>query len=332
MARKRRRIKSARYKKAYDDRNSSGSKSDGVLDWTQLKGKRPPFWKPKVGPNKFNIIPFEVKHKKNPNVRNGTLEVGDIDFSLDIWVHKNVGPDKVNVLCLKKNFGKHCPVCDQISEYYEKDKKKDAQALKAKLRSFFNIQPVVRGETQPLHIFEVSHYRFTKELIEEANACEEGEDILDFSDIEAGSLISCRASDESEFKHDLIYKSFKFNDREEELEEDIIDEAVSFDSLMKILSPEEIEKVMYGMDEDEKEDDDRKSKKDKPRDDDNEEEEEEKPKKSKPKRDKDDDDDNEEECPHGHDFGECEDHKECLRCKKWDACDLVATAKRKKKK
>ena len=135
-------LKQNRYKNAYETRDKGGSGGNSYLNWKKQDGDIK-FFKPKEGKNKINIIPFEVKSKNHPRVHQGILEVGDLDFSLDIFIHRNVGPNKASIVCPKKNYGKACPICDLVSEYYDSGKADEAQALKATQRSVMNIQNTV---------------------------------------------------------------------------------------------------------------------------------------------------------------------------------------------
>ena len=120
MSKKRRKLSSARYNDAYNDRDKGGASKQSFIDWKAVPGKRG-FYEVKKGKQKLNIIPFEVKSKKNPLVSQKRITVGDLDYMLDIWVHKNVGPNNAQHVCLKKNYGKHCPSCDEVSKYYDED-------------------------------------------------------------------------------------------------------------------------------------------------------------------------------------------------------------------
>lgn len=335
---KKRRLSKSTYQGAYKNRNKGSSSRQGCIDWKAFgKDRDIKFYKPKEGVNKLNIIPFEITNKMNPIVKSKDTdaEIGSLDMLLDIWVHRYTGPDNVDVLCPKKNYGKSCPLCDKYQEKYSEGKEKEAKDFRATRRAIINVQPIIQGEPQPLQVFDVSHWLFMKELLEEAHACKDGEDIVEFANIDSGKIVKFRLTLEpwgKTFKPD--FKSFNFLDRKEELEDKLIDEAISFDKgLLPLLSAEEIEKVMYGQDEDE----DEPSKSDKPSPERDEEEDDPPPRKVD--RDPDDEDDEEEDpppkkkkedksdtkkgkCPSGHEWGEADDHKECKDCPKstWDEC------------
>ena len=315
------------YNNAYQEKDKGGSSRKSFVDWKKVGGT-PKFYTPLEGVNKFNIIPYEIKTKLHPLVRSGKMEVGDLDFMMDVFVHRKMGPNQdTDIICPKKNYGRPCPICDQVSKFYDAGKKDDAKALQASRRVLMNVQPIVHGEPQPLEVFDVSHYLFMKEMLEEAHACANGDDIVPFADIEKGKIIKFRTEEEALGKNKMtVFKSFTFLDRETELDEKIIDKAISFDAGFTMMSAEDIEKILYGQggDEDETKDPPPKSKQT---------DEDEPPKKVKPgdedeeppaKKKVVDEDDaqvkSSTKCPAGYPWGDADKHPECKKCNIWDDC------------
>ena len=335
---KRRKLSSDRYKESVKSKDDGGSTHRGILDFKKGDYRDVKFYKPKEGTNKIIIVPYEIASKNHPKVKSGKAEIGDLDYLLDVYVHRYAGANEMDFLCPKENYGKPCPICDMVKTLYstkDEDDKKKASKLRAKRRVFYNLLEVVKGEvSEEIKTWEVSHFLFEKEMIEEAVDCGDGDDIIPFADPEDGAVIKFRMSIEKskEYGESPKFKSFSFLEREEELEDDIIDDAVAFDKCLVVLSPDEILSLYNGGDDDDEDDEEdeppkKSKKKKKPAEDDNDEddndeddEEEEKPRKSKSsKKSKKKDDDN--ECPHGYTFGDdCDEHKECNRCDKWDEC------------
>ncbi len=354
MAKKRRKLSRGVYDHANKTKDKGGSSKQSYIDWNKLKkgDEKLKFFESTKGTHRVNIVPFLVKSKLNPLVKQGIIELGndESDYMLDVFVHKKIGPNEADILCPKENYGKRCPVCEESQKYFTNGKIEEGKALKAKRRVIFNVQPLVRNEddkleAQSLQIFEVSHWLFAKALINEANACEDGEDVIYFADTEEGKIVKFRVELEKYKGNDVPkYVSFSFVDREEEIADEVLDEALSFDEALILLSVEEIEKIMFGQDEDDSEEEPEKKKDKKPdKDDDEASEEEETPKKKKKESDDDDDLDDDEkeekeeekssksdkkevgkkECPAGHKWGDANKHKkDCKNCdeKKWDDC------------
>ena len=84
---------------------------NGFQDFISPKGLDK--WKPQVGPNKIDIIPYNAT-KSHPLVITGQMEEGDGLYSLDVYVHRGIGPARKNIPCLKQ-FGKNCPLCNEAN-------------------------------------------------------------------------------------------------------------------------------------------------------------------------------------------------------------------------
>ena len=318
-----------RYANSYANKdNGSGSKG-GVINYRNYDGEIK-FFSPAEGKHRINIIPYVIKTKNHPLVKSGEAEIGEKDYVLDFYAHRGVGPAEKTVLCLKNTYGKPCPICEQAAALRKAGKEKEANALKPSRRVVYNIEDL--KEPGVLKVFETSHYLFEKELIEEARDDDEG-GFIDFADEDEGMEIKFRASKVTKNGMEFTeFKSFGFEDRDEKLDEKLLEDAISFDELLIVPTYEEAEKILYGDEED---------------DEDEQEDEEPAPKKSSKKsskksksdeeddeaeNDEEDDEDDEpklkakcggncEKCPHGHKFGEdCDDFDECDDCDLWPKC------------
>lgn len=303
-----------RYQRSYESKNSGGAKK-GIMNYDSVE-----FYKPEEGRNRINIIPYVIKSKNHPLVKSGDFEVGDKDYLMDIYIHRGVGVSESSILCLKKTYGKPCPICEQMEAFKKQGKKEESDALRPSRRVYYNVQDLKDGK---LKIFETSHFLFEKELIDEARDGEDG--YVNFADEDEGKEISFKGSKEKKGKIEyLSFKSFRFEDREEKIDDDILKSAVSFDEIMNVPTYDEAEKVLFGADDDdepeEKEyDDDEKPRKSSKSDSEDEDE----------KSAEDDDDEPEEKpkkadglsCPCGHKFGkDCDTFGECDDCDCWDKC------------
>ena len=178
---KTRKVSKSVYDDAYDERDKGGFKQD-FINWKKCIKNGLSEFEP-IKNNRINIIPYVIKSKDHPLVKAGKREVGDLDVRLDIWAHKYLGPVNADVICPKKTYGKPCPVCEEVRRLYDEGKKDDAKKLNASRRTLLNVQPIIQGEAEDLKYWEVSHFLFMKELIEEAHECSEGKDIVPFGDI-----------------------------------------------------------------------------------------------------------------------------------------------------
>jgi hypothetical protein len=300
------------------------------------------FYVPEKGHNKIEILPYEVATKNHPK-----LDKGDLDYVLDVWVHKGIGPSEDNYVCLKKTFGKPCPVCEELALLKKSDDvdDEDLDALKPKRRVIYNL---FDHNDEKVKVFEVSHFLFEKELLEEALV--DSEEVTVFADPEEGSTIKFRAKEE-EFggRKYFKYKSFQFLERDEPIDDDVLEEAIALDSILIVPTYDEVKAALEGRVEDDDEDDEdeeddapkrtktnKKSKRkireevDEDDDEEEEDEEEEETVRKKKKRKTEDDEESKKKksskkkangCPHGYCFGKDNDeYDECIKCKKWEEC------------
>lgn len=240
-------IGAGRYQQTYDARDDGGKRAGGGLAWNKL-GAAPKFYKPSTDNlNKFNVIPFQIKSKLHPEVMAGRMKVGEYDFVLDFWVHRKIGPDEVDVICPKNTYGKKCPICDERGRLYDAGQEDAAKDIKATRRVLFNVQPVTREGAGDLQVFDVSHWLFMKELSEEANAMANGQGVINYADLDDGKIVAFRCTEEKTgSQKSMKFKSFKFIDREAEVDSELVEKAISFDDLLVLHSAEELEAILYG--------------------------------------------------------------------------------------
>jgi hypothetical protein len=237
-----------RYSSSYGSRDGGNSSKGGVINYRNYDGEIT-FFSPTEGKHRINIIPYTIKSKNHPLVKRGEAEIGEQDYIMDFYVHRGVGPSEKSVLCLKNTYGKPCPICEYAASLRKKGKEEEAKALKPSRRAAYNIEDL--KEPGKLKVFETSHYLFEKELIEEARDDEEG-GFIDFADPEEGMEIKFRASKTTKGNMEFTeFKSFAFEDRDEPISKELLDAAISFDELLTVPTYEEVEKILYGDDEEE---------------------------------------------------------------------------------
>ena len=308
---------------SYESKESGNTSKKDVLDYRKVDGEVT-FYKPVAGKNRINIIPYEIKTKNHPLVKKGEFEIGDKDYVMDFYIHKSVGPTEASVLCLKSTYGKPCPVCELQAKLRKDGKEGEAKALKPSRRVAYNVEDL--KEPGKVKIFETSHFLFEKELIDEARDDEEN-GFVDFADPEEGKEIKFRASKVSQGGFEFLeFKSFGFEDRDEEISSKLLKQAISFDEIMNVPTYDDVEKILYGADDSDDEDDEPKKVSKKVEEDEVEE--------KKPSKKSDEEDEQEEveekpvkkscsgKCPYGHNFGDdCDKYPDdCDKCDCWDKC------------
>jgi hypothetical protein len=202
--------------------------------------------KAKKGKLLLDIVPYIVASKKHPEVK-----AGEMWPERTYFVHGNVGPEGKLVVC-PKSVAKPCPICE---EYEKLRRDPDAEeelvkSLRAKKRQLFNVR--VKGEKE-FQIFDMSYFCFGELLEEEVREGEESNAF--FADLKGGKTLRIRF-DEEKFGTRTFVKAARidFLDRSE-LPEAILKKTQELDSLLKIMSYEELEALFHGSD-DEKDDSD----------------------------------------------------------------------------
>jgi len=307
---------SKRYGASSSD-ESSGRKS--AFDFSKAGNVK--FWKQKEGVNKIDIIPYTVSSKSHPLVHNGTLEKGDLDYTLELWVHTFIGPQNATVVCPKRNYGQPCPICEQSKKYEEEGKEEESKALWAKKKMYYNVQDVLHPG-DGVQIFESNFKYFEKPLRSLAKDTDDGSPFIDFADPKKGKTLKFTGEKEKFNGKDFIqFANMKFLDRDEPITP-LLKDAVQFDKLIVKYTYEELEAILFGgaTDDSEDEDDDdapppkprNSAKEDKAAEsdlkDDGEEEAPKKPSKNR--------------CPAGHEYGTDHDKfpDDCKNCPEWKSC------------
>lgn len=271
------------------------------------------FFKPQKGRNEIEILPFDVG-KNYPDVVKGKFEEGSTDYMLELWVHYGVGVMNSRIICPAYNFNQPCPICEEREMMKDQGMdKKDYKPLYPKQRAIYNIYD---HSDEKVKIFSVSYHLFANELQEEVEANNDEGDII-FAHPKIGKTIKFRAVEaELEGNKFFKFKSFGFVDRKEEIDEDILDQAITLDEFLNIKSYEQIKNLFHSGVADESEDEgeeDSQKRKDKKYFDKIKEDQEEEEKSSKKKKNR---------CPFGFKFGVDTDEKdECNECEEWDDCD-----------
>ena len=327
-----------RLEKNYNERNTGGGFSGArAIDLSKIGGFRKNlFYRPKDGNNHIDILPYLIKTDHHPQ----KMKKGEPDYVLDIWVHRKVGSSEGTYLCLKKMYGKPCPICEEKEEL-KNDPTADEDYLKSlepKRRCWYNVVNLDLPEReQEVQIFEESHFLFEKELLEETGSSGE---LQLFWDLEEGSTIAFRATEEKTKKGKFFrYKSFKFEKRAP-YKENVYSNTFALDDLLVIPTYEEVRNAHLSVTDEASDDADSKDNKEEHREEKqsvsglrgmrSEEKVEDSPRRSSlrdeiPERESPREASKEADtrCPHGHRFGiDVEEYKECHACNEdiWTAC------------
>ena len=207
----------------------------------------------KDGYQTVNFLPFRIGSPKHPEVAAGRAKVGDYDFVLDVFVHRNLGPGKKSFICPQKTYGKPCPVCQEVNKLYDAGQEDAARALRASRRAIYAVQVVDEkghGEDK-VRVLDVSHYGFAKDLMSTAASLLRGKGVIPFADLDGGKLVTWKCEEQTIGKNGKWQKAttFQFDDRQEEIPDSLLEQVPSLDEGLIIPTADQLEKAMYGEDE-----------------------------------------------------------------------------------
>jgi hypothetical protein len=310
------------------------------------------WYKPQKGTNLLDILPFIAVTDNSPRCKKG-----EVDYLLDVYVHKSVGPARDEFLCLQKNYGRACPICEHREELREQGEDEDViKELYPKRRVLYNIKDL-KGESKKIQLFETNHFQFELEIQKEAETDQDGEFVV-FFDPEDGKSVKFRGYEDTYKGRKYIkIEKVSLENREKQYKESILEKTIALDSLLVVPSYEEVRDSFFGVvgSSSDDEDDETPKKRSKVIETDDDEDDDDRPKKKGKVDDEDDDEDDDDDdrpkkkgkveeedqpkkkssskCPHGHVFGkDCDSTDECEDCKLWDECSDEFTILKKKAK
>ena len=232
-----------------------GSGNFNALDFSKLDTKAE-FYKLVEGGQKFDILPFPVG-KKHPYVAKGKLEKGDMFYSLPIYVHRDIGAGQKSVVCPNKNYGRPCPICEQVEELRKEcrtQQEKDALPY-ARLRLFYNIVDYDNPD-KGVQVFETSAKNFEEPLSAaqkdaDKEAGKEGEPLRFFADPDDGLTIKVIGAEATFNGRKFIdISSVTLVPRKAKVA-GYVEDAIRFDTLIEEPTYEELAALMNGADTDE---------------------------------------------------------------------------------
>lgn len=236
---------------AYDNKDGGGIRLSGAINPGTCQMK---FWKPSLdnsGYNSFDIVPWKIAGKLTAEQVTAGMKPGDLEFILNYAVHRNCGPNKETLLCTKRTYGKGtCDACEEAHKAYEAGNKDLGGSLKSSVRSIMVVRPHGPNGPLPLHLFDVSQYLFTTELLEKASAMTRGKGLVPFYEPGLdGKLVEVRAvkSEKKDKRHQATeFKDFMFYDRQIPVTDEEIESIPCLNSMLVQLSAADFNAIFYG--------------------------------------------------------------------------------------
>jgi hypothetical protein len=246
----RRKAKEALIKRTKD----SNERKDGD---TSLRYFNPdieiPTWQSRVtkdDPHLIDIIPF-LAGENFPQVdKRNPIKKGDYVYFLEVYIHQNIGPGKEWIVCPARNYGKPCPICEEIDRRSKEGQEYDDYAeIALKRRCVYNITCFdnPKEEAKGVQVWEVS-YKYSEKPIQLAAKAPRGGGIVPFADPDVGKSISFEVANDTYNTH----QGHKLVDRDYTIDDKVLDSTFTLDDLIVVKTYDEIAKIFTGEEEVEK--------------------------------------------------------------------------------
>lgn len=232
----------------------SYSRKDGGLSYKYfVSDNELPLWKPsttKTDPHIIDIIPFEAGENYPLIKGRKSVRKGDIVYLVDAEVHMNVGPLKEMVICPAKNYGKPCPICEEIGRMRQDGAEwEEYKDIDTKRRCCYNIlvTSTEKDREKGVQIWEVSH-RFSEKQILSIAKSPRGGGYVAFShpDKSIGKSIAFEVDDDTY----RTVRGYKFVDRDYDIPEEILLKAYPLDDLLVVYPYDKLKDLFFGSSED----------------------------------------------------------------------------------
>jgi hypothetical protein len=272
------------------------------------------YWKCGEANHTVDIIPFICGD--NMPVTQNTSE-GDINYFLDLWIHRNVGVLGHPFPCLARNWGERCPICDELQTNRDRYTEDEWKAAKAKRRSIYFVwsHTSPADEEKGVLIWDVAHW-FMEDKLAVIATKPKGGGTIPFYDVDIGKHVSFTRRGTG--ATNTQYLGHAFYDRDEpEVPDHIIDQTFPLDEAIIHPTYKELYEIFHQnseQDEDEEPEE-------------NGSESVEEPVEEEPPFETDEAEEKVEEgvCPGDGEFGvDIEKLATCKTCANWDACEEEA--------
>lgn len=208
-------------------------------------------WKPDNGNHFIDIIPYPVG-KNDPNPQ---LKEGEFSFVFQYYVHRGLGVDfKKSAICLQSMYKKPCPICEHRSELEKNDSDEDMiKKLYAKRRELYNVwvQDNEKEQDKGIQIMEVASYYMSNELKplwQAPTRPGQQDSMINFTAPDKdGKTIGFGIGTKLMGKATIPdYYGHRFVDRDYDIPENILNQALSLDNLIVIPSYKEVYELYWG--------------------------------------------------------------------------------------
>lgn len=198
----------------------------------------------------LNIIPWGIESNKHMGVHNGTRQIGQGEFLVEMWTHRVEGITQGTTLCLQRMYGTKCPYCEASRNAGNGD-------AKASHRLALWVQQVdvhgnpIGGDPTP-KLFITSYATFGKALLDAADV--QGRRLglngpIPFADPGTNGKIVAFRVDSKSMGSGITFceaTNFAFLPRQYAIPQSILDTIPGLDKYLHIPTDQEIAEALYG--------------------------------------------------------------------------------------
>lgn len=207
------------------------------------------FYKPEEGKVTMRILPYVVTDPKHPDGE--MAPVGEIWYKRPFKRLRNIGSEKKPYVS-PKSIGKPCPILEYYTAAKADPSIPDKEANRAKPQDvvMYNVQ-ILDTKTKKWsdpQFFFYSYHLFEKMLKKEL-LDPDNEEYLAFMDLEGGYDIRVRWEKETFDGNDFLKAgNISFIERDEDIDEDILDQVVNLDECLVVKSYKELQNIFLELD------------------------------------------------------------------------------------
>ena len=237
---KKRRFAADKLMKRMKKSKASMRGSRNVIDMEKIGDVN--IWQPKDGDHTIDVIPY-FAGSNDPNVKKD-----EPTYLFPYSQHPRIGAAEEQVLCPAATFGDPCPICEDRMKLREQGQDKEIwKPLFPKDRAIYNIICYDQGEEKKgVQIWDISRFYFENPVLKLAMRKGRAKTGTIFQDPENGKSIVFEI-EPAKSKDDFpSYVGIAFEDRDYEIDDDILDQAIALDETVKVLSYEEIKDLYFG--------------------------------------------------------------------------------------
>jgi hypothetical protein len=222
------------HKRSYDSKDAGAYKD--IFDRSQCTKYNVSFFKPAATEHLIDILPY-LAGKNAPFVQGAKTLEGSPAYLVDVYVHRGVGVNEDQYICMARSYNKPCYICEQRNNTDLSTE--EIEALRPKRRTVYAIWDR-DAEGKGVQVWEVAHWYMEKKLQARAKR-PRGGGYVNYSHPKRGKSISFSITAKGEFKE---YDGHDFVDRDDEIPEEILEKVPPLDELLHLPSYEEV-KVAY---------------------------------------------------------------------------------------